>query len=160
MRALKSAPCLLILTWPELRKGGESVNGLVLHDALARLRGRQSSLLIRVLLLLGMMVPCLAMAEEAGKSKEGAASERGYEDWHVLFYLPGWLAGMKGDAVAKGIKADLDVSVWQSIKNLQYLESIGLGHLEVKKGRWGLLLEGPAVSAVVVAVPGEVVAKK
>jgi hypothetical protein len=82
------------------------------------------------------------MAEEAGKSKEGAASEKGYEDWHVLFYLPGWLAGMKGDAVARGIKADLDTSIWQSIKNLQYLESIALGHLEVKKGRWGLLLEG------------------
>jgi hypothetical protein len=89
-----------------------------------------------------MMVPCLAMAEEAGNAKEGAASEKGYKDWHFLFYLPGWFAGMKGDAVAKGINADLDTSVGQSIKNLQYLESIGLGHLEVKKGRWGLLLEG------------------
>jgi hypothetical protein len=96
-----------------------------------------------VLLLVGMMVPCLAMAEEAGKAKEGTASEKSYyEDWHVLFYLPGWIPGIKGDVVTKGIKADLDVSIWQSIKNLQYLESIGLGHLEIKKGRWGLLMEG------------------
>ena len=106
------------------------------------LRRRQASLLICALLLLGMMVPCLGMAEEAGKAKEGAPSEKGYDDWHVLFYLPGWLAGMKGDVVVKGISADLDVSIGQSIKNLQYLNAMGLGHLEVKKGRWGLLLEG------------------
>ena len=42
------------------------------------LRHRHLSLLIFVFLLLGMMVPCLAMAEEAGKAKEGAASDKGY----------------------------------------------------------------------------------
>ena len=106
------------------------------------LRWRQASLLICALLLLGMMVPCLGMAEQAGKAKEGAPSEKGSDDWHVLFYIPGWLAGMKGDVTRKGIEAGLDISIWQTINNLQYLNAGGLGHLEVKKGRWGLLLEG------------------
>jgi hypothetical protein len=106
-------------------------------------RGRQVVLFFCVLFMVEMMVPYMGRAEEADKAKEGAASEKSYyDDWHVLFYLPGRFAGMKGDVVAKGNKADLDISVWQSIKNLQYLESIGLGHLEVKKGCWGLLLEG------------------
>jgi hypothetical protein len=49
---------------------------------------------------------------------------------------------MKGDVTVKGIEANVDVSIGQSIKNLQYLNAAGLGHLEVKKGRWGILLEG------------------
>lgn len=107
------------------------------------LRWRQASLLICVVLLLGIMVPCLGMAEEEEpKTASGTSSEKAYNDWHILFYLPGWFAGMKGDVAVKGIKADVDVSVGQSIENLQYLQSVALGHLEVKKGPWGLLLEG------------------
>ncbi|MGZ3493956.1 MAG: hypothetical protein ACXWM6_04550 [Thermodesulfobacteriota bacterium] len=107
------------------------------------LRRRQASLLICALLLLGMMVPCLGMAEEAEpKTTSGTEGDKPHNDWHILFYLPGWLAGMKGNVAVKGINANVDTSIWQSIKNLQYLNSMGLGHLEVKKGRWGLLLEG------------------
>jgi hypothetical protein len=90
----------------------------------------------------GMLVSSPGTAQEVSKTAGGVSTEKNYNDWHFLFYLPGWLAGMKGDVAARGTEADVDVSVWQSIKNLQYLESMALGHFEVKKGRWGFLLEG------------------
>ena len=104
-------------------------------------RKRQVVLFFCVLFMVGMMVPYMGRAEEASKPAGGAASEKGYDDWHFLFYLPGWVPGLKGDVAGRGVKADLDISVGQSFENLKYLESIALGHFEVKKGRWGFLFE-------------------
>lgn len=103
---------------------------------------RQMLLFFCTLCFVGMVVSSLAAAQEVSKTTGGTGTEKGNEDWHVLFYLPGWIAGMKGDVGLKRINADVDVSIWQSFKNLQYLNAAGSGHFEVKKGRWGLLLEG------------------
>lgn len=100
------------------------------------------SLVFCTICFLVMVVSSLAAAQEVSKTTGGASTEKSYNDWHFLFYLPGWLAGMNGNVAAKGREAGVDVSIWQSVKNLQYLESMAMGHLEVKKGPWGILLEG------------------
>ncbi len=107
-------------------------------------RKRRVVLLFCVLFLVGMMGPCLGAAEEAGKAKEGAASEKGYDDnWHFLFYLPAWLPALSGDVKAKGVTVPVHVGYIEQLENLfNYVNSLALGHLEVKKGRWVLLLEG------------------
>ncbi len=107
-------------------------------------RKRRVVLLFCVLFLVGMMGPCLGLAEEAESAKGGAASEKGYDDnWHFLFYLPAWLPAMSGDVKAKGVTVPVNVGYIDQLENLfHYIDGLALGHLEVKKGRWVLLMEG------------------
>ena len=107
------------------------------------LRPRQASLLICVLLLLGMIVPCLGLSEEAEKATGEAASEKSYDDWHFVYYIaPAWLPAFSGHVTAKGKTASVHVNYGQMLENLQFAKGAGFGHLEVKKGRWVLLVEG------------------
>jgi hypothetical protein len=57
--------------------------------------------------------------------------------------VPGWIAGFKANVSARGSSANLLVSSEDTLEFIFHnLETIGLGHLEVNKGRWGLLAEG------------------
>jgi len=107
-------------------------------------RKRRVVLFFCMLFILGMIGPCLGLAEEADKSKEGAASEKGYDDnWHFLFYLPAWLPAMSGDIKARRVTVPVDVNYIDQLENLfHYTDFLALGHLEVRKERWTLLLEG------------------
>ena len=107
-------------------------------------RKRRVVLLFCMLFFVGMVGPCLGVAEEAEKAKEGAASERGYDDnWHFLFYLPAWLPAFSGDVKAKGVTVPVHVGYIEQLENLvHFVDSIAFGHLEINKGRWVLLLEG------------------
>jgi hypothetical protein len=95
-----------------------------------------------VLLVAGMMIPCLGVAQEAGKAKGGTGSEKGYDDWHFLFYTPGWLPALNGDVTARGVKAPVDVSYWDQVEDLKFADMLALGHFEVQKGPWGGWIEG------------------
>ncbi len=105
---------------------------------------RRVVLFLCIFFLLGMMGPCLALAEEAENTKGAAATEKGYDDnWHFLFYLPAWLPAMSGDVKARRVTVPVNVGYIDQLENLfHYTDFLALGHLEVKKGRWVLLLEG------------------
>jgi hypothetical protein len=106
-------------------------------------RKRRVVLLFCMLFLLGMMGPCLGLAEESDQVKGAAASGKSYDDWHFLFYLPAWLPAMSGDVKAKGVTVPVNVGYIEQLENLfHYVDALALGHLEAKKGRWTLLLEG------------------
>lgn len=105
-------------------------------------RRRQVVLFFCVLLMVGMMVPYMGRAEEAGKAKGGAASEKGYDDWHFLFYIPGWDPALSGDSTAKGKRVPVHMDYWQALENLKFVDLLGAGHLEVQKGPWGFWVEG------------------
>jgi hypothetical protein len=107
-------------------------------------RKRRVVLLFCVLFFLGIMGPCLGRAEETETTKGGATTEKGYDDnWHFLFYLPLWLPAMSGDVKAKGVTVPVNVGYIEQLENLfNYVNSMAVGHLEVNKGRWVLLLEG------------------
>jgi hypothetical protein len=106
------------------------------------MKRRQKLFIYSIICFVGIVVSSFAAAQEVSRTKSGAATEKGYDDWHFLFYLPGWIAGLEGDVTASGTKADVHVSIEQSLENLKQLESMALGHFEVKKGPWGLLVEG------------------
>jgi len=104
---------------------------------------RRVVLLFCLLFLVGMMSPCLGLAEEADQAKEAAASGKSYDDWRFLFYLPGWLPALSGDVKAKGVTEPVHVGYVKQLENLvHFTDYLALGHLEVQKGRWVLLLEG------------------
>jgi hypothetical protein len=96
-----------------------------------------------MLFVLSMIVPCLGMAEEAEKATGEAASEKSYDDWHFVYYIaPAWLPAFSGHVTSKGKTASVHVNYGQMLENLQFAKGAGFGHLEVKKGRWVLLVEG------------------
>ena len=106
-------------------------------------RKRGVILFFCLLFAAGMMVPYLAMADEAEKAKGEATSEKSYDDWHFAYYVaPAWLPALSGHVTAKGKTASLHNNYWESLEDLQFVQGLGFGHLEVKKGRWVLLLEG------------------
>jgi hypothetical protein len=89
------------------------------------------------------VVPALGTAQEASPSVSEQANTKGDDDWHVLFYLPAWIAGFKADVSARGRSFNLLVSNEDTLEFLFHnLRGLGLGHLEISKGRWGFQAEG------------------
>lgn len=59
--------------------------------------------------------------------------------WDVTFILPGWLAGVDGTLGAGGVEADVDAGFDDILDNI---DMIAGGAVELKRGRFGLLLDG------------------
>ena len=100
-------------------------------------------IVLTILFLIGMSLCTLTQAEETDKAKGGASAKSYDDNWHFLFYLPAWLPALSGDVKAKGVTVPVHVGYVDQLENLfHFTDFLALGHLEVKKGRWNLLLEG------------------
>lgn len=101
-------------------------------------------ILVCIIFFAAAVVPTLGTAQEASPAVSDKSTTKGDDDcWHVLFYLPFWDAGFKVDASVKGHPATVLVSNQDTLEAFVHnLRALGLGHLEVSKGRWGILAEG------------------
>jgi hypothetical protein len=100
------------------------------------MRWRLLGILLCVIFCAGALVPGFGTAQEASPAK-------GDDDWHFLFYLPGWIAAFQTDVSARGNSTKIVTTQTQTLEFIfNDLNAIGLGHLEIKKGRWGFLMEG------------------
>src|SRR5436190_4473215 len=60
----------------------------------------------------------------------------------VLVAPYGWVPGMRGTVGAAGITANVDLSIGDVIRHLGDLNGAFMGHVEVGKNQWGLVLDG------------------
>jgi hypothetical protein len=101
-------------------------------------------ILVCIIFFAAAVVPTLGTAQETSPPVSEQTTTKGDDDcWHVLFYLPGWDAGFKADALVREHPAKVLVSNQATLEAFVHnLRALGLGHLEVSKGRWGILAEG------------------
>lgn len=75
----------------------------------------------------------------AAPAQAQAAFTPASSGWEVTLSMPGWLSGLEGTTGIGGTAVDVDVAFEDLVKQLDMAASLDV---EVRKGRWGVILDG------------------
>jgi hypothetical protein len=105
------------------------------------MKGRGKSLWIISAAVLALVASTpWAWAQGQGAAAQMTGGE--YDDWNYGFELRSWLTMFSGDVTARGNDTSVDIDFGDLMHLLDELQFIFDGHVEVKKGPFGLILDG------------------
>jgi len=84
----------------------------------------------------------VVVAQSTGQTAHAQAPREGYDEWNFDFDFRSWVTAIEGEVTAQGTKTPLDISFRDTLHLLDELQFISYGHLELKKGPFGLILDG------------------
>ncbi len=97
---------------------------------------------VTLVLALGIGMVTASMAQSPGQGASHGDSRGGYDDWNVMLEFHNWLTAISGDVTSGGNRTSIDISFRDTLHLLDELQFGIMAHGEVKKGPFGLLLDG------------------